>query len=177
MEAAEASQQFAEQARGLAEGGADLVLVETMADLGEAVAAVEGARTGAPGLEVAVTMTFDTKGRTMMGVTPARAVTELAAAGVRLVGANCGNGPDEARVAMTEMAEARPDGVLLIIQSNAGLPKLVGADFRYDGTPEVMAAFAAEMAALGIDWIGACCGSTPAHITAMGDAIAAVSAS
>jgi 5-methyltetrahydrofolate--homocysteine methyltransferase len=71
------------------------------------------------------------------------------------------------------MAEARPAGVFLMAQSNAGLPKLVGDEFLYDGSPEVMAEWATDMRALGIDVIGACCGSTPEHIAAMRDIVTA----
>ena len=91
--------------------------------------------------------------------------------GVPIVGANCGRGADEMLVIATEMAEARPAGVFLMAQSNAGLPKLVGDAFVYDGTPEVMADWAKDMRELGIDVIGACCGSTPAHIAAMRDIV------
>ena len=70
-----------------------------------------------------------------------------------------------------ELANARPDGVFIITQSNAGLPKLVGDEFIYDGTPEEMAKYATDMKNLGINVIGSCCGSTPAHTAAMKAAI------
>src|SRR5438105_4210531 len=85
---------FAEQAAGLAAGGAHILLVETLSDLGEVAAAVEGAHAGAPGVPVAVTMTFDMNGHTMMGVSPSRALTEIAAMGVEMIGGNCGSGPE-----------------------------------------------------------------------------------
>ncbi len=85
----------------------------------------------------------------------------------------CGRGVDEMRIIAAEMVEARPDGVFLMTQSNAGLPRLVGDEFLYDGTPEVMVEWARDMRALGINVIGACCGSTPAHIAAMRDAVLA----
>jgi 5-methyltetrahydrofolate--homocysteine methyltransferase len=167
-----AKELFVEQIRALAEGGADAILIETMSDLGEVEAAVRAAQEAAPGLPIVVTMSFDTNLRTMMGVKPAQAVEAITGMGVRVVGANCGRGPDEMRVIAAEMAEARPDGTYLMVQSNAGLPKLVGDRFEYDGTPEVMAEFARDMRELGIDVIGACCGSTPTHIAAMRDALA-----
>jgi 5-methyltetrahydrofolate--homocysteine methyltransferase len=77
------------------------------------------------------------------------------------------------RTIAAEMVEARPAGVFLMTQSNAGLPKLVGDEFIYDGSPQVMADWAAEMRELGIDVIGACCGSTPEHIAAMRDIVLA----
>ncbi len=99
-------------------------------------------------------------------------MTALAAAGVDAVGANCGRGPGEMAQIAAEMAEARPDGLLLVAQSNAGLPHVVGDHFEYDATPDDMAAHATELREIGIDLIGACCGSTPAHIAAMRAALA-----
>lgn len=161
----EAQAAFAEQAAALAEGGVDFILIETMSALEEVEAAVLGAQTS--GLPVAVTMTFDTHFRTMMGVKPAQAVKALHNLGVRVIGANCGNGPGEIERIIGEMAAARPADVFLIAQSNAGLPKYNEGVIRYDGTPAVMAEYALKMKALGINYIGACCGSTPAHIAAM----------
>ena len=120
-----------------------------------------------------VTLSFDTNLRTMMGVAPAAAVTELAALGVAAVGANCGRGPEEMEQIMAAMAAARPEGVLLVAQSNAGLPHVVGDHFEYDKSPADMAAHAVRLRELGVDLIGACCGSTPAHIDAMADALGA----
>ena len=166
----QAQELFAEQLLGLVDGGIDLVLVETLSDLGEADAALAAARQVAPGLPVAVTMSFDTNVRTMMGVRPGDAVAHLVAAGADAVGANCGRGPEEMEVIAAEMVRARVDGVLLVAQSNAGLPQLVGDHFEYDATPDDLAAHAKRLAELGIDLVGGCCGSTPAHIAAM-DAI------
>ncbi len=163
----EAQALFAEQLVGLVEGGIDLVLVETLSDLGEADAALAAARQVAPDLPVAVTMSFDTNTRTMMGVRPGDAVAHLARAGVDAVGANCGRGPQEMEVIAAELVTARTDDVLLVGQSNAGLPQLVGDHFEYDATPADLAAHAARLAELGIDLVGGCCGSTPAHIAAM----------
>ena len=159
---------FAEQAAALAEGGVDFFLVETMSALEEVEAAVEGIR-AASSLPIAVTMTFDTHFRTMMGVKPVQAVKALHEMGVRVLGANCGNGPGEIERVIGEMAAVKPADVFLIAQSNAGLPKYETAtkQIHYDGTPEVMAEYALKMKALGINYIGACCGSTPAHIAAM----------
>lgn len=172
MSAGEAQALFAEQLRGLVDGGIDLVLVETLSDLGEADAALAAAREVAPDLPVVVTMSFDTNLRTMMGVRPADAVAHLAAAGADAVGANCGRGPDEMEVIAAEMVAARPDGLLLVAQSNAGLPQVVGDHFEYDATPGDLAAHAARLAELGVDLVGGCCGSTPAHISAIGSTLA-----
>lgn len=164
----EAQALFAEQLTALVEGGIDLVLVETLSDLGEADAALAAVREVAPGLPVAVTMSFDTNLRTMMGVRPGDAVAHLAAAGADAAGANCGRGPAEMEIIAAEMAQARTDDILLVVQSNAGLPQVVGDHFEYDATAGDMASHAIRLAELGIDLVGGCCGSTPAHIAAMG---------
>ena len=163
----EAKNLFADQIKALVAGGVDAILIETMSDLQEVEAAVKAAKEVAPNLPIIVTFSFDTNLRTMMGVKPAVAVKTLAAEGVRIIGANCGRGVDEMRVIAKELTEARPDDVYIITQSNAGLPKLVGGDFIYDGTPEEMAKYAEDMKALGVNVIGSCCGSTPAHTKAM----------
>ncbi len=172
LSAAEAEAMFAEQARGLAAGGVDLVIVETMSDLNEVEAALRAVRAAAPDLLIAATLTFGTKGRTMMGVSPQQALQTLHERGVRLIGANCGNGPQEIEAVMVQMAQHRPEGVYLVAQSNAGLPRDVNGAAIFDGTPEVMAVYARRMRDLGVNIIGACCGSTPAHIRAMGEALA-----
>lgn len=154
---------FAEQIKGLVDGGVDAILIETMSDLEEVRAAVAAAHEVAPGMPVVATLSFDTNLRTMMGVKPAQAITEIAAMGVRLVGANCGRGTDEMRVIAKDLVDAAPDGVYVFVQSNAGLPQLVGGEFVYTGTPDEMGEFAAEMKALGINAIGTCCGSTKEH--------------
>jgi 5-methyltetrahydrofolate--homocysteine methyltransferase len=170
----EAAALFAEQARGLVAGGVDLVLIETMSHLNEVEAAIRGVRAVAPDLFIAATLSFDTNGHTMMGVSPRQALDALHGWGIRLIGANCGNGPAEIERVMTQMAQARPAGVYLIAQSNAGLPRYQKGKVTYDGTPEVMAEYALKLRDLGVNVIGACCGSTPAHIAAMGQALAQV---
>lgn len=162
---------FAEQIRGLVAGGVDAILIETMSDLAEVEAAVTAARKEAPGLPVLTTLSFDTNLRTMMGVSPALAVQSLSDLGVDVVGANCGRGLDEMRIIAAQLAEARQGDVRLMVQSNAGLPKLQGDTFVFDGTPEEMAVYVVEMRDLGFDIIGACCGSTPEHIVAMRTAL------
>jgi 5-methyltetrahydrofolate--homocysteine methyltransferase len=102
-----------------------------------------------------------------MGVRPGDAVAHLAAAGADAVGANCGRGPAEMEIIAAEMAQARTDDLLLVAQSNAGLPQVVGDHFEYDATAGDMASNAARLVGLGIDLVGGCCGSTPVHITAM----------
>ena len=167
-----AAEMFGEQIRGLVAGGVDGILIETMSDLTEVEAAVTAARKEAPGLPVFATLSFDTNLRTMMGVSPAMAVQAMSDMGVDVIGANCGRGLDEMRIIAAQLAEAGAGRVRLMVQSNAGLPKLQGDTFVFDGTPEEMAGYAVEMRDLGFAVIGACCGSTPAHIAAMRGALA-----
>ena len=158
---------FAAQIKALADGGVDAILIETMSDLAEVEAAVNAAKEVAPNLPIIATMSFDTNLRTMMGVKPTLAVTYLAALGVRIIGANCGRGIDEMRLIANELVAARPEGVFIITQSNSGLPKLVGDTFIYEGTPDEMGKYAIEMKGIGVNVIGSCCGSTPAHTAAI----------
>lgn len=164
---AEAEAMFAEQVQGLVAGGVDLIVIETMSHLNEVEAAVKGAQRVAPDLPIVVTLSFDTNFHTMMGVSPKEAVETLSQWGVQVIGANCGNGPAEIETVMTQMAQYRPDGVYLMAQSNAGMPQYVNGAIHYDGTPAVMADYALRLRNLGINIIGACCGSTPEHIAAM----------
>ena len=172
MDGAEAEEIFAEQLRGLRDGGIDVVLIETMSDLAEVEAAVRAAGAVVPDLPIIATLSFDTNLRSMMGVRPAQAVTSLAALGVDAVGANCGRGPEEMEAIAAEMVDVRPEGVLIVAQSNAGLPQVVGDHFEYDKTPTDLAEHAKVLRSLGVDLIGACCGSTPEHISAMSAAVA-----
>jgi len=162
---------FAEQIRGLVAGGVDAILIETMSDLGEVEAAVNASKEVAPGLPIIVTMSFDTNLRTMMGVKPAVAVNQLSALGVRIIGANCGRGIEEMLQIAKELVDARTEGVFIITQSNAGLPKLRGDVFLYDGTPEEMAKYAQAVKELGVNIVGSCCGSTPAHTKAIAETL------
>ncbi len=169
----EAVAAFAEQAEALVEGGVDVLWIETMSDLEEVRAAVEGCRLAAPAVPVVSTMTFDTRGRTMMGVTPERAADEIGALGVVALGANCGKGPDELEAAIARMSNAAPI-VPLIAKANAGAPRLEGDRAVYDATPEDMAHYARRVHDLGARIIGACCGSTPEHIRAIAQTLRGV---
>jgi len=172
MDQAAARDLFEEQLAGLRDGGIDVVLAETMSDLGEVLAAVEAARTVVPDTPVIATLSFDTNLRTMMGVRPEHAVEALAGAGVEAVGANCGRGPGEMEAIAEELTRARAEDLLVVAQSNAGLPQLVGDRFVYDASPDDLADHARALRDLGVDLVGACCGSTPAHIAAMSRALA-----
>lgn len=171
LSAEAAREMFAEQAAALAEGGADFILIETMSDLAELEAAVLGARDAAPQLEVAATMSFDTNRRTMMGVAPAQAVLRLTELEVAAAGANCGRGPADMEIVMAEMADARPEGLLLLAQTNAGMPHLHGDHFEYDVGPQELADHVDRLRGMGVEIVGACCGSTPAHIAAIAAAL------
>jgi methionine synthase I (cobalamin-dependent) len=165
----EASKAFREQASGLTEGGVDLFWIETMSDLEEVRAAVAGIREISD-LPITATMSFDTHGHTMMGVSPARAAGELGQLGLAALGANCGTGSDELIEAIKAMRGENP-GVTLIAKANAGVPQVVGNEIVYNGSPEVMAAYAKEVYQAGAQLIGGCCGNTPAHIQAMANAL------
>ncbi len=166
----DAVEAFAEQARALVEGGVDVLWIETMSDLEEVRAAHTACRQAAPDVPVVTTMTFDTKGRTMMGVTPERALSTLGEFGVIALGANCGNGPDEIEGVIEKMNASGP-AVPLIAKANAGLPRMVDGAAVYDATPEVMADYARRVREHGAQIIGACCGSTPDHIRAIAQAL------
>ena len=171
MDAAEAQAIFEEQLAGLRDGGIDVVLIETMSDLAEVEAAVAAAQAVVPDLPVIATLSFDTNLHTMMGVAPAQAARSAAEMGAVAAGANCGRGPAELEAILEQMGAARPEGLLLMGQSNAGLPVLHGDRFRYDVSPDEMAAHARRLRDLGVDVIGGCCGSTPAHMVAMAAAL------
>jgi methionine synthase I (cobalamin-dependent) len=171
LEYDEAVDVFREQAASLVAGGVDLIWIETMSDLNEMRAAIQGVREVAPGIALVATMTFDTRGHTMMGVSPEEAVRHLAAWGADAVGGNCGNGPDELIPVIARMHAAAPD-VVLVAKSNAGMPELVDMQAVYRASPETMAQTALEMRDAGARIIGACCGSSPAHVAAMAASLA-----
>ncbi|MCJ7732958.1 MAG: betaine--homocysteine S-methyltransferase [Anaerolineales bacterium] len=161
---------FADQAAGLAEGGVDLFWIETMSDLEEVKAAVEGVRSVSE-LPIAATMSFDSHGRTMMGVKPEQAVETLRDLNIQMIGANCGTGSDELIQAVKAIKLANPN-IPIIAKANAGIPVIVGTEIVYNGSPEVMAAYAIEAWQEGAVLIGGCCGSTPEHIRAMAESLA-----
>jgi 5-methyltetrahydrofolate--homocysteine methyltransferase len=170
LEPAEATAAFAQQARGLIEGGVDVLWIETLSSLEEMRAAIDGVRQASADIPIVATMTFDTRGRTMMGVTPEQAVRELGGWGISALGANCGNGPEEILSVIQKMKAAAPQAVL-VAKSNAGVPKLEKGRAVYGAGPEEMAAYATAVAEAGARVIGACCGSTPRHLEAMAAAL------
>lgn len=170
LEYANAVDGFAEQAHALVAGGADVIWIETMSSLEEVKAAMEGTRRASTDIPIITTMSFDTHGRTMMGVTPEDALRTLTEWGAAAVGANCGNGTDELLAAIQRMQAAGPR-VPLVAKSNAGMPELVNQKAVYRATPEVMGHYALDVYKAGARIIGACCGSTPDHIHAMSETL------
>lgn len=166
MTFAECRAAFAEQARGLADGGVDVFWIETMSHLDEVRAAVEGVRLVCSH-PIAATLSFDTNGRTMMGVTAEQAITALREWKLAAVGANCGNNLPDTMAAIAAMRAVDPE-MPLIAKANAGIPRW-GSDgaLEYDGTPEVMAGYAYHVHQMGAQLVGACCGSAPETIRAM----------
>ncbi|MGB2096833.1 MAG: homocysteine S-methyltransferase family protein, partial [Candidatus Puniceispirillales bacterium] len=121
------------------------------------------------GLPVAATMTFDTAGKSMMGVDPSDFASQISEKGVVAVGANCGIGPAELMHSMMAMNPA--NGVMSIAKGNCGIPEYVEGKIHYHGTPELMAKYAVLARDAGIQIIGGCCGTSPDHIRAMRQAL------
>ncbi len=161
-----AAEIFEEQARGLMDGGADLLWVETISAPEEYTAAALGiGRAGAPWVG---TMSFDTAGRTMMGLTSADMVSMVAglAHAPLAFGANCGVGASDLLRTVLGFSAANP-ALPLIAKGNAGVPKFVEGHIHYNGTPELMARYAVLARDCGARIIGGCCGTTPEHLRAM----------
>jgi 5-methyltetrahydrofolate--homocysteine methyltransferase len=158
----DATNAYKEQASALAKGGVDAILIETMSDRSEARAALKGAR-AATNLPIILSFSFDTHGRTMMGLTPKQAIQEFWGQGLTAIGANCGRTLSETLHAIREMSETIPEAVLFA-KPNAGLPHTSGGETVYDVTPEVMGTYAEKFAKVGVKIFGGCCGSTPDHI-------------
>jgi len=159
---------FRLQARALVSGGADLLTVETMTDLDEAVLAVQAAREAVGAGAVLASMTFDpTPGGwfTIMGNDIPAVVRALAAAGADVLGSNCGQGTPGMLAVARELARATD--LPLLIQANAGLPVLTDGRVHYRETPGDMAAVLPDLLAAGVRIVGGCCGTTPAHIAAL----------
>lgn len=166
----EATDVFTEQAEALAQAGVDVLYIETMAALEEARAAVEGALKVANGTPVTATLSFDSHGRTNMGVRPGEAAQALLELGVDAMGANCGAALDMTLGAVERMHEVAPE-MPLIVKPNAGKPRMMEDEVVYDAGPEDMAAYARRFVALGAKIVGGCCGSTPDHIAAIAAAV------
>ncbi len=160
---------FAEQARAAEAAGCDLIVIETMADLREAKAAVLAAVENTS-LPVFATMTFGEDGRTFLGTSPAIAASTLSAMGVSAVGVNCSLGPDALVPVVREIA--RYARCPIMVQPNAGLPRLVGGETVYDVTPAEFAAAMEPIVEAGAAVVGGCCGTNPDFIRALAALVA-----
>jgi 5-methyltetrahydrofolate--homocysteine methyltransferase len=171
IEYAEAVAAYAAQARALSAGGVDVLVIETHFALEEAQAAGEGARQVSP-LPLVVSFSYDRGVRTMMGVKPSQVADKFKALGVTAIGANCGTTLENMEKIVQEYATAGA-GLLIWAKPNAGLPAVDAATGRsvYSVTPEQMGEFAQRYVAIGARIVGGCCGSTPAHVRAMAQAV------
>ncbi len=162
---------FAEQALALKQGGADVIWIETMSSQEEVEYAVRGAEQAA--LPIVFTMSFDTNGRTMMGVGAADLMQLHQRLGAHACGTNCGIGASEVVAAILNMQATRPDGAepILVAKANCGIPEFVGGEIHYNDTPEIMAHYAVMARDAGARIVGGCCGTTPEHVAAMRHAL------
>ena len=168
----EAEESFTAQAAALAEGGVDYLWIETMSSVDEMTAAMKGAaKTGIP---FVATMSFDAKGRTMMGTTPEAALKSAQEVDPKPVafGANCGANPRQMIDVILEFKKVVAEDDLIIAKGNCGKPQLGEDGFSYDGTPDVMADYACLVRDIGAHIIGGCCGTSADHLRAIGEALA-----
>ncbi len=162
---------FAEQARALAEGGVDVLWIETMSSKEELEAALAGGRV--TGLPLVCTLSFDTNGKTMMGLSPAelakicRESTEPPLA----FGANCGVGAPDLLAGLLSIDDDALNDAVVVAKANCGIPVFEDGEICYTGTPKLMADYARLAFDAGARIIGGCCGTTPAHILAMRKAL------
>jgi methionine synthase I (cobalamin-dependent) len=160
---------FAEQAAALARGGADVLWIETMSSVEETEAAIAGARSSA--LPVVATLSFDTNGRTMMGITPAELAGLHRKHELTACGSNCGTGPSELVACIVNLATASDPSAILVAKANCGIPQFIDGEIRFNGTPELMAQYACLSLDAGARIIGGCCGTSPGHLRVMRQAL------
>ncbi len=160
----DAYQLFKEQVVVATNAGADLFIIETMGDLGEMRAALLAVKENSP-LPVIASMTFQEDGRTFTGTDPLTAATVLEGLGADIIGVNCSVGPKDLMEVVKELVKST--NLPLLVQPNAGLPKLVKGKTVYDGNPEEMAQYANQFVELGANLVGSCCGTTPAYTKAI----------
>lgn len=161
----EAGEAFAEQARALADGGADLLVLETFFALDEAMWAAEAAL-AATDLPLVVSFSFDQGTRTMMGLSPADVVAAVDSLPLAALGANCGRSLEDTAAVVAEFAQTEMRAPLWV-KPNAGVPRIVGDAVVYPEGPDSFAAQLAELAPAGARILGGCCGSTPEHLAAL----------
>ena len=164
-------QAFAEQMRGLKEGGVDVVWIETMFSEDELKAAVEAAALNE--IPAVVTMSFDTSGRTMMGMTPSDFLGVARSVRPALVayGGNCGTGASDILAGLLSIKDQLSSDDIFVVKANCGLPELIDGRVCYNGTPELMADYAVMAYELGARVIGGCCGTMAEHVRAMRHAL------
>ncbi len=170
----EARSAFAEQIRALAEGGVDLLMIETMTSLSEVHQGILAAREAAPQLPVIAMMTIDEEGNTLDGSSPETAAGKLTEWGADAIGCNCSAGPATILSAIERMRTATQ--LPLAVMPNAGMPRAVDGRNIYLCSPEYMASFVRKFATAGVQFIGGCCGTTPNHIRAMRSTLRAIDA-
>lgn len=166
----EAVASFAEQMEGLKAGGAEIAWIETMSAVDEIRAAAEAAVK--IGLPYVYTGSFDTAGKTMMGIHP-KDIHSIAADigdGPVAVGANCGVGASDILASLLDMTQADPEA-LVVVKGNCGIPEFRGTEIHYSGTPLLMADYARLAIDAGAKIIGGCCGTSCEHLVAMREAI------
>ncbi len=171
LEAEDVKATFAEQAKALAEGGVDLLIIETMFAFEEATAAFDGARS-VTDLPIVVSFSYDRGTRTMMGVKPKDVIKRYSEMGAVLVGANCGTTLENMETIVKEYAATKPNFPLWV-KPNAGVPHMDIETEQgvYDMTPEDMGNYAKKYVELGAKVVGGCCGNTPEHIAAIAKAV------
>jgi methionine synthase I (cobalamin-dependent)/5,10-methylenetetrahydrofolate reductase len=170
----EARAAYAEQIRGLAEGGVDMLLIETVSALNEAEQAILAARSVAPALPVLVMVTVDEDAICLDGSSPETAAAKLTEWGADAIGCNCSVGPATVLTAIECMASATD--LPLIAMPNAGMPRAVDGRNIYLCSPEYMASFARKLIKAGVQFVGGCCGTTPSHIRSMKSSLRAMGA-
>jgi 5-methyltetrahydrofolate--homocysteine methyltransferase len=171
LEAEEVKATFAEQAKALAEGGVDFLLIETMFSFEETTAAFEGAKS-VTDLPIVVSFSYDRGTRTMMGVKPKDVIKRYSEMGAVLIGANCGTTLENMEAIVKEYAATVPSFPLWV-KPNAGVPRMDIETEQgiYDMTPEEMGKYAKKYVELGAKVVGGCCGNTPEHIAAIAKAV------
>ena len=167
LQPVEARLAFAEQVAALLEGGVDLLVLETFADVLELEEAVLAARELSPDIPIVALVTFTEEGRTPAGQTPQQVAGRLAGLPVDVVGSNCSAGPSRLLRTLQVLAEALPAGTRLAVQPNAGWPERVRGRIMYPAPPDYFGDYALAFLQAGARLIGGCCGTTPEHITHM----------
>jgi len=165
----EARSAFRQQIQALSEAGADLIVIETIADRFEIVEAIQAARE-VTSLPIVASMTFTRDDRTLLGDDPTTVARTIHQAGADLIGVNCSGGPSQLLRILRQMRRAVPEAHFWV-KPNAGWPEHVGGRVMYAATPEYFRDFVAEFRKAGASIIGGCCGTTPEHIAAMHQAL------